>query len=244
MIDRLDQIPCPEANIYKKCPEPLFHGTREWSLNVDEDTQKNFSSCCDIVLKFAKAFFEKDGSQSIIDDYQKKTKNKYSEFAGVAALSYGESKSFEYGAFYVTNNINLAIRYSQNSGGELGELAYQNTVPLLEIGIEIPNDVLAACKTIIAEYEKYKNSEPILLLLVDCNWDDLYWEKGSAFWKKQSDEPLEAQYTRNKEDIDLFFGEEADQGSFRIHNIEKYTLFAVKENLFNECKETFKSIWD
>ncbi len=215
-----------------ECLIPLFHGTRKYALEVGEEERKSFFAACDTVMRFAK----KLGYSNIIPedksrDYRRKG-NRY--FLDTLVYTHGD-KSFQYGDFYLTSSYTTAISFARNAGGELGEWAYSQCVGFRDFGIDLTPEVEGASGIITKEYEKYRNSEKMILVFTGVRFSDLCYENGISFHIPANDagEPIySSSEIRNlykyAKDSDRF----VHTRNFRLKSTDNYTALALYEKDF------------
>ena len=187
LIDDLNEIPPFAGDPYSSCAALLYHGTRGRSLAVSAEKRKFLADACERFLPFAQRFARDPYNQTKIDRYRKDTHERYDLFCKSSLRLYRTAKNYEYGSFYLTNNAERAIRYARNAGGELCELAYQNAIPLLEMGVPLPPEIGEAVSVIKAEHYLYAASEPLLLIVANCAICDLRTETNAPIAKESID---------------------------------------------------------
>jgi len=220
-IENLNEIPPFAGDPQSVCRALLYHGTRKASVTANAEKRKHLADACERFLPFAQRFAKDPFNQTKIDAYRRETHDRYDLFCKSTLRLYRTAKNFEYGAFYLTNNAERAIRYAQNAGGELCELAYQNAMPLLDMGIPLPSEIKEAIAVIKAEHYLYAASEPLLLVVANCAFCDLRTETNAPVEKESADRLSEMGIPQ----------------SFRLSSPENYPLYVVRAPLFEECKK-------
>ncbi len=211
---------------YEICKRPLFHGTRRYALEVSEENRQKFYNACNIIAPFAKELIR-----------NKKIEHNYVVDAA------NRSSAYEYGDLYLTIGYTRAINYSYYAGGELGQNVYRVCEDIINKGIEIIDEIKEAIEIISSEYEKYQNSEKVVLVFFDVKFDDLYTRGGRKFIDfLDINEDV-------KEEIDELYAEEETLGSspdkdFRLKNPNDYEIYIVNEKDFREGVKLFTKIND
>lgn len=226
------------------CAIPFFHGTRMHALTATEEDRKLFHSACDQVISFAKKLVR----NCPIDDETLKEYNitKNPLFLGSVVSQY-KTPSYEYGAFYLTTGYSRAITYANNAGGELGQWAYSQCVGFRELSITPDAETAEATKIVIDEYEKYKNSEQIILVYSGVRFEDLSTERGAPLLLYDKDGIPNTEYNTYKIN-DLYKSTESDSKSyvraFRLSRPEAYTGGIIRQKDFKEGFSVFTKIRD
>lgn len=239
-IDELKIIDIPNGEI---CKIPLLHGTRRYALQATKEEREKFYSACNIVMDFAKKIAYSDIiNEESIEEYQRQQNPR---FFNVLVYTKGINK-FTYGDFYVTTSYSSAISFAHNVGGELGDTAYAQCLGLLHFNVELDDIVSTAVNTVIAEYQKYVNSEKVILAFYGVKFNDLTREGGSKFLI-ESKNPEDITYNRtlvdklnNSADTDTM----TRNNNFILANIDTYTGYVMGEGLFKEGFSVFTKIMD
>lgn len=221
------------------CKIPLFHGTRRYALQVAETVRNRFYEACNTVMRFAQ---ELDFRDKIDKDelalYQRKTNPLFLE---AVVYAFERCRSFEYGDLYVTPGFSTAFSYAHDAGGELGERAYRQCEGFNHFAIELDEHTFEATKIVIEEYEKYRNSEKVILAYFGVKFTDLLHEGGSPFW--HDDEYMQ-------EDIEYLYEDAIDTDysqantALRLINPDAYTPYIIPEKDFRKGFEIFTKIRD
>lgn len=220
------------------CKIPLFHGTRRYALEATDAERDRFYDACKTVISFA----QKIAFSNIIDDnaleaYQRKTNPMFLE---TVVYGFGRSHSYEYGDLYITSGFSTAFGFTHNIGGELGEWAYRQCEGIKHFSIELDEKAYNAVEIVQTEYEKYSNSEKVILIYFGVNFKDMLNAGGTPFWV--DDEYLQ------EEIADLYDSRDTDNEThnktFRLINIDKYTPYCLREQDFRKGFELFTDIKD
>lgn len=226
-------------NDAKSCKIPLFHGTRRYALQVAEADRNRFYEACKTVMLFAQklAFSDKIDNDAL-ESYQRTTNPL---FLATVVYGFGRSHSYEYGDLYVTSGFSTAFSYTHNVGGELGEWAYRQCEGFKHFSIDLDESTLEATKIVIEEYEKYRNSEKVILIYYGIKFTDLLHEGGSPFW-------FDDEYMQ--EDIEYLYEDaiETDYSqantALRLINPDAYTAYILPEKDFRKGFKIFTKIQD
>lgn len=225
------------------CRIPLLHGTRRYALQASKEEREKFYSECNIVMDFAKKIaYSNIISEETIEEYRKQHNPR---FLNVLVYTKGINK-FTYGDFYVTTSYSSAISFAHNVGGELGDTAYAQCLGLLHFNVELDNTVSSAVKIVMEEYQKYLNSEKVILVFYGVRFEDLTQEGGGRFLI-ESNKPNSIEYNRkrieklyNSADTDTV----TNNQNFSLANIDTYTVYVIDEKLFKEGFSIFTKIVD
>jgi hypothetical protein len=222
------------------CKIPLFHGTRRYALQVTETDRNRFYEACNTVMRFAQ---ELDFRDKIDKDelalYQRKTNPLFLE---AAVYAFERCRSFEYGDLYLTTGFSTAFSYAHDAGGELGERAYRQCEGFNHFAIELDEHTLEAAKIVIEEYEKYRNSEKVILAYFGVKFTDLLHEGGSPFWRDDEEYMQEEIKYMYEDAIDTDYSQSNE--SFRLINPDKYMPYILPEKDFRKGFEFFTKIQD
>lgn len=242
-VQKLEDLKRNNVSCAELCQIPLLHGTRRYALQATKEEREKFCSACNIVMDFAKKIAHSNIlSDEKIEEYQKQHDPR---FFNVLVYTKGINK-FTYGDFYVTTSYSSAISFAHNVGGELGDTAYAQCLGLLHFNVELDDIVSTAVNTVIAEYQKYVNSEKVILAFYGVKFKDLTREGGSKFLI-ESKNPEDITYNRklvdklnNSADTDTM----TQNNNFILANIDTYTGYVIGEGLFKEGFSVFTKIID
>lgn len=221
----------------KHCKIPLFHGTRRYALQMPDEDRKRFSAACNRVLSFAHKFyysgkldFEK------LEKYWSKSGNHY--FMSTVVHQYNSSL-FDYGAFYLTTSYESAIGFAHYSGGEAGDWARAQIKGFEDWGIKLDAETKAATEIVKAKYQKYRDSEKVILVYYGVSFEDLCSERGEPFLYKTGDEAADEEYMREEiEDLHKFAEKKRrfirSNCNFRLSNVHAYTAYVLPEYMLRE----------
>ena len=242
-IENIDDFKKIDFSTREVCQIPLLHGTRRYALQTTIEERETFYSACNVVMDFAKKIAYSDSiPEEAIEEYQRQHNPR---FFNVLVYTKGINK-FTYGDFYVTTSYSSAISFAHNVGGELGDTAYAQCLGLLHFNVELDDIVSTAVNTVIAEYQKYVNSEKVILAFYGVKFKDLTREGGSQFLI-ESKNPEDITYNRtlvdklnNSADTDTM----TRNNNFILANIDTYTGYVIGEGLFKEGFSVFTKIMD
>ena len=242
-VQKLEDLKQNNVSCAELCQIPLLHGTRRYALQATKEEREKFYSACNIVMDFAKKIAYSDIiTEESIEEYQRQQNPR---FFNVLVYTKGINK-FTYGDFYVTTSYSSAISFAHNVGGELGDTAYAQCVGLLHFNVKLDDTVSSAVKTVMEEYQKYVNSEKIILAFYGVRFNDLTREGGSKFLI-ESKNPEDITYNRtlvdklnNSADTDTM----TRNNNFILANIDTYTGYVIGEGLFKEGFSVFTKIMD
>lgn len=242
-VQKLEDLKQNNVSCAEPCQIPLLHGTRRYALQTTKEEREKFYSACNVVMDFAKKIaYSNIIPEEAIEEYQKQQNPR---FFNVLVYTKGINK-FTYGDFYVTTSYSSAISFAHNVGGELGDTAYAQCIGLLHFNVELDDTVSSAVKIVMEEYQKYVNSEKVILAFYGVRFTDLTREGGSEFLIDSTD-PEDIEY--NLELInDLYESADTDtftkNQNFRLANIDAYTGYVIGEKLFKEGFSVFTKIID
>ena len=220
------------------CDVPLFHGTRAYALQVAEADRKRFHTACDKVMTFAKSiFWTCPVNDDALLEYQR---SENSLFMSSVVYQYKTAK-YDYGAFYLTSGYPNAFIFANFAGGELGEFAYGQCRGFRHFNIDLEPEVAAAATVVEAEYEKYANSEKLILVYRGVRYRDMATESGFPFLK--ADGTLDAFLIEDMEDIICKDGWEYAP-NYRLANPEGYTGWIIRQKDFKTGLSVFTQIRD
>lgn len=241
-VKSVKEIPLKEKS-YEIFNATLFHGTREKMLTMSNEDRKKYYDACHEIRLFAKNIIL-NISDEIIMLYKKymRSQEKPYNVSVYTIECYGRASNFEYGDFYMSNNLETAITFTKNIGGEQGNISYVAGNLMRYAKIDIPENVDKAIDVINEFYEDNKNDKKIILVTSGIEVDDISLESGF---------PL-SRYKHNLEDFkeeldDIYESYQMEEAfihnnNYRINNIDKYTVYAVEEELFDLLKDRFYNV--
>ncbi|MBO5077382.1 MAG: hypothetical protein J5584_07290 [Clostridia bacterium] len=213
------------------CDHPLFHGTTLFAIEASAEVVSAFCNHCKIVLRKAKKYTlslnNREAFYESAEHYCQKSKiAPFWHF--IERFEELEDYGYQYGDFYVTTNYLLALEYSKNAGGELGNLAHNAELLLEDLGIDL--DLQESISVLKKNYPLFSESERVILIADKIPFDDLKYERG---------------YTLNKDYIDYLYETDFNTNlSFRLLHPEKYQLKLIRKPLFKEGISCFTDIKD
>lgn len=242
-VQKLEDLKQNNVSCAELCQIPLLHGTRRYALQTTKEEREKFYSACNVVMDFAKKIaYSNIIPEEAIEEYQKQQNPR---FFNVLVYTKGINK-FTYGDFYVTTSYSSAISFAHNVGGELGDTAYAQCLGLLHFNVELDDTISSAVNTVIEEYQKYVNSEKVILAFYGVKFKDLTREGGSKFLI-ESKNPEAITYNQrlvdklnNSADTDTMI----QNKNFILANIDTYTGYVIGEGLFKEGFSVFTKIMD
>ena len=226
------------------CQIPLFHGTTRYALSIDHEERERFRGACTQVIKFARTI--KARGQIPCHELEEYCRTKNPLFLGTVVNTYGSSQ-YQYGDLYLTSSYTTAIVFAHNAGGELGTSAYSQCKGFHDWGIALDADTEIAARLVVEEYQKYCNSEKIILLFYGVNFHDLLHEGGTPFMIPLNDEEdvvfmreeIEDLYESCKDSDDMIA-----RTNFRLKNLNAYSAYALREKDFRIGFSEFTNIQD
>ena len=229
-IKNINEIPFPTVTDKTLFEKPLFHGTRLRSIEISNQEREEYYKACDKVIVFANET-AKAMSKDDINKYHDNHKGCY--FGNVASMSYKTAKNFEYGDLYLTISFGIAAyRYAKNGGGELGEIAYQDALALLDFNIPMNDEIKRNVDVVLEEHQRYLDSECAVLIVIDAKLSDLL----DIYGKKPENSKLSFYYTY-KESENL-----AASISFRLLHHEDYQIYVLREKDFTDGIKRFTGV--
>jgi len=205
-----------ENNVFKK---PLFHGTRMWLTKLSNEELTKMKEYFFKIICFYQNYYknatkeEKDKINGFLNKIH--TNTKYPCFdVGLITAPVGDYNLFEYGDIYFTASFSNAVSYSMSICGELGNFAYICSNVIRKLNITCDKEMDNIIDYVLDLYDKYHSDERIVLVLFECNIDDLRTESGG----------------NDRDSLDYFL--HANSASFRVKNIDKYDIYYISEEEF------------
>ena len=226
---------------YVVCRQPLFHGTTRMAIDCDSNVIERIRNQALIVINAYKSYIkeniDKPECQEWLNNHHKRFVDQEYVISQV-----GHANSYQYGDFYVTTNYLEALRFSMAGFGELGQIAYRCAVALKELPVDL--GVNDAIDFIIDEYNRFQNSERVILVLENVLFEDLLNELGYPIIYKN--ENGKRDYTNCKEiyRTKVASAHQIFSRSYRVKNLNKYTLKLINKPLFREGIKCFTQIED
>lgn len=206
---------------YTVCKKPLFHGTRKYALEVDEETRKRYAEACYRVAKLAKKLAEQE-------------KIPYNYVVDVM----DEASVYEYGSFYLSTLYSNGIEFAYCEGGELGHNVYLQCLEINKLQIELEDEMKSAIELIISEHEKYAKSEKVILVYKDVKFVDLKTESGYPVVMGKGLHEIDRIYESEETD-DMSMG-----GNYRLDNSDTYEPYVLREGDFRRGFGLFTEVTD
>lgn len=217
----------------KVCRKPLFHGTSLAALECDLNEIKLIHDHSIKIMKAVKEYYFSNEKNkeivSTINEYRK-TRNTY--FCEEHTLTFGEMHNYEYGDFYVTINFLYAVTFSNIKIGEVARFAYFNAVGLRDLKIDL--GIEESINYIISEYNKFKDSPRVILMIENISIEDLLTESGDDVDSFHLELIYDASITEHG----------GMRKNFRIKNLSKYVVKLIPEKLFYKGLKIFTQIKD
>ena len=205
-----------ENSILKK---PLFHGTRMWLANASDEELTKIREESFKIIKVLRDYYEnatEEEKNNIIQCLKSLHEvTKYQCLCNGVLQANNDLAMYEYGDLYVTPSFNEAKGFSNHICGELGNYAYVAANAIKKMDIKHDKDVDDAIAFIFDLYDKHHNDERIVLVLFECNIDDLRTENGKKIESWNKDFYLSQ----------TMFG-------YRVKNVDKYTFYFISEKGF------------
>lgn len=225
---------------YVVCRQPLFHGTTRMAIDCDPEEIKRIHEQALIAIDVYKSYLEenedKPGFQEWLHNHHKRFVNQDWTLQQV-----GHANNYQYGDFYVTANYLEALRFSMAGFGELGQMAYRCAVALKELNVDF--GINETIDFIIDEYNRFQNSERVVLVLENVLFEDLLRESGEPLILV--DENGESDYFDCE---DLYNAKVSERmiycKNYRVKNLNKYTLKLINKTFFKEGIGYFTQIGD
>ena len=241
-VKSVKEIPLKEKS-YELFNAPLFHGTREIMLKMNNDERKEYFDACHEIRLFAKNNILTIPDETIMEfQKQMRSLNKPYHVSVYMIESYGRACNFEYGDLYFTNNFETAMHFTTNIGGEQGNTSYIAGNLMRYANIDIPDNINEAIDIVNNFYELYKNDKKIMLVTSGIEFQDLSSEGGTPFLSMCLNED------EIKEDMDEIYESYQITNCFclnknyRVYNSEKYQIYVVEEENFDLLKDRFHNL--
>lgn len=216
---------------------PLFHGTRRYALQITDEKRERLMSVCQQVISFAnKYYYSGNVDWDRLEVYQRE---KDIQFLSTVVSQYNLS-DYQYGDFYLTTSYKTAIGFSCYAGGESGSNAYSQIKGFETWKIELDETTKAAAKIVVEEYERYCNSEKVILAFFGVKLTDLYSRGGSPILMNDSEEELKEVKERYEKGVDEDSFQRNHQ--FRLADPSEYTAYVLGENKFRDGFTVFTKI--
>lgn len=217
----------------RHCRVPLFHGTRRYALQTSDADRERFSAACRQILSFAnKYYYSEKIDWDKLEAYKNDSENYY--FLSTVVHQYNSSL-YEYGAFYLTLSYENAIGFAHYIGGEVGTWAYAQIKGFEDWGVTLDDKTKEAAKIVKREYEKYCDSEKVILVYYGVGFEDLRTESGGPFLYKTGDKATDEESAR--EDIEYLYKiakRKYSQLNFRLSNLDSYTAHLLPERMLRD----------
>ena len=218
---------------------PLLHGTRRYALQISDEARERFMSACHRVISFAnKYYYSGNVDWNKLEEYHR---NKDIQFLSTVVSQYNHS-DYQYGAFYLTTSYKTAIGFSYYAGGELGSNAYSQIKGFEAWGIELDEETKTAAKIVVEEYEKYRNSDKVILAFFGVKLTDLYSRGGHPILTEETDEEFTEVKELYEDGVDTDYLQRNHQ--FRLVNPSAYTAYVICESKFRDGFSIFTNICD
>ena len=219
-----------------RCAIPLFHGTRMRALEVNKQQRQEFVDACDAIIVFGNKIAN-NLPRDAVQQYKKNKNGSY--FGSVSSLSYKKARNYEYGDFYITSSFGTAAYcYTKNGGGELGEMAFQNAIALLDLNISLTDDMKQKIQIVIEEHKKYIESNPIVLAVTGVRFEDLLTINGGIFINDVEEDKDIIEFLYDYIDSEKSINPQ----SFRLLNIDEYEFYLIKESDFDDGIKRFTKV--
>lgn len=226
------------------CAIPLFHGTRLYALTATDEGRELFYVACKQVISFARKIFLDNAIDTIaLKEYQL-SKNQFF----LDAITMQQKNSFyQHGDFYLTSGYPRAITFTKHAGGELGQWAYHQCLGFKDFNIPLDQQTANAVNVVFEEYQKYHDSEKVVLVYQNVKFDDLRTECGDPYLLQSGDENqkdainaarVAALYKSNVTDYS------GRQINFRLVNPEAYTAQLIRQKDLKEGFAVFTKVAD
>ena len=218
---------------------PLLHGTRRYSLQISDEKRARFMSACHQVISFANKYYYSDHVDW--DRLEVYHRDEDEQFLSTVVSQYNLS-DYQYGDFYLTTSYETALDFSYYVGGELGSNAYSQIKGFEAWKIELDETTKAASKIVVEEYERYHNSDRIILAFFGVKLTDLYGRGGHPILMEESDEELREAKELYEDGVDTDSLQIDHQ--FRLVNPSAYTAYVICERNFRDGFSIFTNICD
>ena len=230
-----------DTSDYVVCHQPLFHGTTRKAIDCDPKEMEKIHDQALLILKTVKSYYleneSKPGFLDLIEKYHKKSGNHI--FCDELTLTIGEIHVYEYGNLYVTTNFLSALNYSLMGFGELAKRAYYNAIALKELNIDL--GISDAVNFIVEEYNQFKDSERVVLMLENVLFEDLSDEAGNPLIFKDKNGLNNHFYCKQAYNSKVT-ERSVRSHNYRVKNLNKYTFKLINKCLFRIGIKCFTKI--
>ena len=214
-----------QQNDYVFCSKPLFHGTRQYAIEVCPKKRLEFVDACYKIALFAKKLIlEKKIEYNIV------------------IMQVGVNTAFEYGDLYLIDTYTTAISYANNVAGELGKNVFLVCKNIKQARISLDDTMQGLIDSVMQEYVNYEASEKIVLVYQNVEFTDLYTIGGSSFIDPDDEEDMRFMID------DLYYEKEKlgrfPNTSFRLKNVEKYEAYIIREADLRKGFKAFTEVDD
>ena len=194
-------------------------------------------SACHKVISFANQYyFSGNVDRNRLEAYHR---DQDIQFLSTVVSQYNHS-DYQYGDFYLTTSYQTAIGFSYYVGGEFGSNAYSQIKGFEAWKIEPDETTKAAAKIVVEEYEKYHNSDKVILAFFGVKLTDLYSRGGHPILMDDSDTELKETKELYEDGVDTESFRFDHQ--FRLINPSAYTAYVLEESKFREGFSAFTKI--
>ncbi len=178
---------------------PMFHGTDLSLVGMSKDERSHIMNACETVIKSIYLLLEPitasdagngSGEYAPYFDYRNPICERLSNLRDSYASSYDalifamrrirEFSNYQYGDFYVTDDIDRAIGYSREAWifGETGWCANRLLEGAELVGVDLPKDSEFEEAISIINARKQKEKTPVVLMILDSFVSELLHENG------------------------------------------------------------------
>jgi len=232
-IDDLDSISYDRIINYDLCTIPLFHGTRRYMIEGNEEELRKFLASAKDIIIFAKELLNKHLiSDEQLSEYRKSKKiDEYGNvFLNKVILpNMFNLSNYDYGQFYVTTGFVKAISFSSYIGGEIGRFAYNQCIGIVDFKINVSIELREKIKFFIDVYNKIKNTERIVIIYNNISYKNLLTTSKHSPILEQLYKCYENDNCDCSEDLIL-------------DNVANYLGFVVSEHNFRKAINKFTEV--
>ena len=164
---------------------PMFHGTDVSLINISGEERMRLNDSCETIIadliKLYKANHINYTNKRLIGC---RDSHGHSATAMVMAEArINTSLLYSYGDFYVTNNPNRAISYSQEAWlyGETGWVAKRLIEGAVALGLPLPNSEQFKRALELLDTRRNMAKDPVVLMIENANSLDFWNEKGEKY---------------------------------------------------------------
>ena len=218
---------------------PMFHGTDYSLIEISKQERKKINDACEVIIKAVFNLFKENNistPNTILSSITSEHDNAGDAFIN-AEQRLKNNPSYRYGDFYVSNDPLWVTGYSKEAWilGETGETANMLVKGALGLGLELPKGESFEAAFKILEERRKRTKNPIILIITDCAYSDLYSVGGNNVKNNENlYMPNGIKYLKSKKIADSFIIDEKA--------LDGVGFYFVRINLYDELIRMYRRI--